>query len=148
MENLDAHQMELQSIVSMGKVMEVFRARVETSQKNLGTVEEVRIWGLSLLLVRRLVMLVGFVLREVRFDYSNVTLLLLQVLKEWMSVTKAWASLESIFLASVDIRAQLPGAFASLWTHHSTSPLHLSFSRTGLQMTRSALRALTRRLRS
>ncbi len=64
--------MELQSIVSMGKVMEVFRARVETSQKNLGTVEE--------------------------------------VLKEWMSVTKAWASLESIFLASVDIRAQLPGA--------------------------------------
>jgi len=70
MENLDAHQMELQSIVSMGKVMEFFRDRVEASQKSLGIVEE--------------------------------------VLKEWLSVTKAWASLESIFLASADIRAQLP----------------------------------------
>ena len=30
------------------------------------------------------------------------------VLREWVSVTKAWASLESIFLASADIRAQLP----------------------------------------
>ena len=70
MENLDAHQMELQSIVSMGKAAEVFRARVELSQKNLGIVEE--------------------------------------VIKEWLSVTKAWASLESIFLASADIRAQLP----------------------------------------
>lgn len=69
-ENLDAHQGELQSIVSMGKVMEFFRDRVEASQKNLGIVEE--------------------------------------VLKEWLSVTKAWASLESIFLASADIRAQLP----------------------------------------
>ena len=62
--------MELQSIVSMGKAAEVFRARVELSQKNLGIVEE--------------------------------------VIKEWLSVTKAWASLESIFLASADIRAQLP----------------------------------------
>jgi dynein heavy chain len=70
MENLDAHQMELQSIVSMGKVMEFFRDRVEASQRSLGIVEE--------------------------------------VLKEWLSVTKAWASLESIFLASADIRAQLP----------------------------------------
>jgi hypothetical protein len=33
--------MELQSIVSMGKVMEFFRDRVEISQKNLGIVEEV-----------------------------------------------------------------------------------------------------------
>ena len=70
MEALDAHQMELQSIVGMGKVMEYFRARVDTAQKNLGTVEE--------------------------------------VLKEWLSVTRNWASLESIFLASADIRAQLP----------------------------------------
>ena len=30
------------------------------------------------------------------------------VLKEWTSVTKSWASLEAIFLASADIRAQLP----------------------------------------
>jgi dynein heavy chain len=30
------------------------------------------------------------------------------VLREWVSVTKAWASLESIFLASADIRSQLP----------------------------------------
>ena len=29
-------------------------------------------------------------------------------LRIWMSVSKAWASLESIFLASADIRAQLP----------------------------------------
>jgi len=29
-------------------------------------------------------------------------------LRMWMTVTKAWASLESIFLASADIRAQLP----------------------------------------
>lgn len=70
MENLDAHQLELQSIVSMGRVMEFFRERVEASQRSLGIVEE--------------------------------------VLKEWLSVTKAWASLESIFVGSVDIRAQLP----------------------------------------
>lgn len=70
LESLDAHQMELQFIVGMGKVMEFFRARVEVAQKNLGTVEE--------------------------------------VLKEWLSVAKNWASLEAIFLASADIRAQLP----------------------------------------
>ena len=70
MEALDAHQMELQGIVGMGKVMEYFRARVDLAQKNLGSVEE--------------------------------------VLKEWLSVTRNWASLESIFLASADIRAQLP----------------------------------------
>ena len=61
--------MELQSIVAMGRVMEFFRARVETSQKNLGVVEE--------------------------------------VLREWLSVTKAWASLEAIFLGSADIRSQV-----------------------------------------
>jgi dynein heavy chain len=70
MEALDAHQMELQGIVGMGKVMEFFRVRVDIAQKNLGSVEE--------------------------------------VLKEWLSVTKNWSSLESIFLASADIRAQLP----------------------------------------
>ena len=69
-ESLDAHQMELQSIVGMGKVMEFFRARVDLAQKNLGCVEE--------------------------------------VLKEWLSVTRNWGSLEVIFLASADIRAQLP----------------------------------------
>jgi dynein heavy chain len=69
-EALDAHQMELQSIVGMGKVMEFFRARVDLAQKNLGCVEE--------------------------------------VLKEWLSVTRNWGSLEVIFLASADIRAQLP----------------------------------------
>jgi len=69
-ESLDAHQMELQSIVGMGKVMEFFRARVDKSQKDLGCVEE--------------------------------------VLKEWLSVTRNWGSLEVIFLASADIRAQLP----------------------------------------
>ena len=70
MENLDAHALELQAIVSMGRVMEFFRARVEASQRSLGVVEE--------------------------------------VLGEWLGVTKAWASLESIFLGSADIRAQLP----------------------------------------
>ena len=70
LESLDAHQMELQGIVGMGKVMEFFRARVDVAQKNLGTVEE--------------------------------------VLKEWLNVSKNWASLEAIFLASADIRAQLP----------------------------------------
>ena len=70
MEALDAHQMELQGIVGMGKVLDFFRARVETAQKNLGCVEE--------------------------------------VLKEWLSVTRNWAALEAIFLASADIRAQLP----------------------------------------
>jgi dynein heavy chain, axonemal len=70
LESLDAHQMELQGIVGMGKVMEFFRARVDVAQKNLGTVED--------------------------------------VLKEWLNVSKNWASLEAIFLASADIRAQLP----------------------------------------
>ena len=30
------------------------------------------------------------------------------VLKEWTAVTKQWAALETIFLGSADIRAQLP----------------------------------------
>ena len=70
MENLDAHALELQSTMSMGRVVEFFRSRVETAQKQLSVVEE--------------------------------------VLREWLAVTKAWASLESIFLGSADIRAQLP----------------------------------------
>jgi dynein heavy chain len=69
-ESLDAHQMELQSIVGMGKVMDFFKARVDKSQHDQGCVEE--------------------------------------VLKEWLSVTRNWGSLEVIFLASADIRAQLP----------------------------------------
>merc|ERR1719199_1745101 len=31
-----------------------------------------------------------------------------EVISEWMKVCKSWAALESIFLASADIRAQLP----------------------------------------
>ena len=69
-EALEEHQMELQTIVGMGKYVDYFRDRVTLWQKNLGNVET--------------------------------------VLKEWISVTKAWASLESIFLGSADIRAQLP----------------------------------------
>ena len=69
MESLDTHQLELQAIVSMGRVVDFFRERVEAWQRSLGVVEE--------------------------------------VLKEWLAVTKAWASLESIFLGSADIRAQL-----------------------------------------
>ena len=70
LENLDAHQMELQGIASQGRVMEFFRTRVVASQRALGIVE--------------------------------------CVLREWLNVTKSWSSLESIFLGSADIRAQLP----------------------------------------
>ena len=69
-ENLEAHQLELQTMIGMGKFVEYFRNRVLNSQKTLGHVEE--------------------------------------VLKEWVSVSKQWSSLESIFLSSADIRAQLP----------------------------------------
>ncbi|CAM9279490.1 unnamed protein product [Choristocarpus tenellus] len=69
-ESLEAHQMELQSMVGMGKFVDFFRDRVMHWQKTLGSVEE--------------------------------------VLKLWSNVSRSWASLESIFLASADIRSQLP----------------------------------------
>lgn len=69
-ESLEAHQMELQSMVGMGKFVDFFRERVMHWQKTLGSVEE--------------------------------------VLKLWANVSRNWASLESIFLASADIRSQLP----------------------------------------
>ena len=69
-ESLEAHQLELQSMIGLGKFVEYFRDKVEHWQKALGNVES--------------------------------------VLKEWLSVTKAWGSLEAIFLGSADIRSQLP----------------------------------------
>lgn len=69
-ESLESNQLELQTMVGMGKFVEFFKDRVLSSQKTLGHVEE--------------------------------------VLKEWVSVSKQWASLESIFLSSPDIRNQLP----------------------------------------
>ena len=39
MEALEAHQMELQSMIGMGKYVAFFRSRVLTWQKNLGNVE-------------------------------------------------------------------------------------------------------------
>ncbi|CAK4109520.1 unnamed protein product [Aphanomyces euteiches] len=69
-ESLESNQLELQTMVGMGKFVEFFKERVLASQKSLGHVEE--------------------------------------VLKEWVSVSKQWASLESIFLSSPDIRNQLP----------------------------------------
>jgi dynein heavy chain len=69
-ENLEAHQLELQTMIGMGKFVDYFRDRVMYWQKSLGEVEE--------------------------------------VISEWSKVCKSWAALESIFLASADIRAQLP----------------------------------------
>lgn len=69
-ESLESHQLELQSIIGMGKFVDYFRDRVMGWQQSLGLVEE--------------------------------------VIKEWVHVSKQWASLESIFLASADIRSQLP----------------------------------------
>ena len=69
-EALESHQMELQSMVGMGKFVEYFKKEVEGWQHKLGNVEE--------------------------------------TLKVWNIVMKAWASLESIFLESADIRNQLP----------------------------------------
>lgn len=69
-ESLEGHQMELQSMVGMGKFVDFFRDRVTQWQKTLGMVEE--------------------------------------VLKLWSNVSRNWASLESIFLVSADIRSQLP----------------------------------------
>ena len=69
-ESLELHQLELQTMISLGKFVDYFRDRVTSWQKTLGNVET--------------------------------------VLKDWSSVTKQWASLESIFLGSADIRSQLP----------------------------------------
>ena len=69
-EFLEAHQMELQTMIGMGRFVDYVRGRVMRWQQNLGNVEV--------------------------------------VLKDWISVTRAWASLESIFLGSADIRSQLP----------------------------------------
>jgi dynein heavy chain len=69
-ENLEAHQLELQTMIGMGKFVDYFRDKVMYWQTALGQVEE--------------------------------------VISEWMKVCKSWAALESIFLASADIRAQLP----------------------------------------
>lgn len=81
-ESLEAHQMELQSMVGMGKFVDFFRDRVMHWQKTLGSVEE--------------------------------------VLKLWANVSRNWASLESIFLASADIRSQLPdGEFWQAQPHLS-----------------------------
>merc|ERR1711871_643433 len=69
-EALDAHQLELQTMIGMGKFVEFFKARVLHWQETLGNVQEVT--------------------------------------KVWDNVSKSWASLESIFMASADIRSQLP----------------------------------------
>ena len=70
MEQLEAHQMDLQSMAGMGKFVDFFRAKALMWQENLSAVETV----LKLLLVCQ----------------------------------RGWTSLEAIFLASADIRAQLP----------------------------------------
>eukprot|EP00937_MAST-01D_sp_MAST-1D-sp2_P001625 g1625.t1 len=69
-EALEANQLDLQTIIGMGKFVDYFRDKVMYWQAALGDVEE--------------------------------------VLKDWVHVSKMWASLENIFLASADIRAQLP----------------------------------------
>ena len=70
MESLEEHQLQLQTMIGMGKFVDYFRDRVVEWQTKLGNVET--------------------------------------TLKLWLSVQKQWASLESIFLGSEDIRAQLP----------------------------------------
>lgn len=69
-EALEDNQLELQTMIGMGKFVDHFRSEVEDWQYKLGQVET--------------------------------------VLKEWTAVTKQWAALETIFLGSADIRAQLP----------------------------------------
>ena len=69
-EELEAHQMELQTMIGMGKYVAFFRDEVTGWQKTLGNVDV--------------------------------------CMKKWTSVIKQWAGLESIFLGSADIRAQLP----------------------------------------
>ena len=70
LEQLEANQMDLQTMASMGKFADFFRDRVITWQTNLSTVET--------------------------------------VLKLILTCQRGWTSLEAIFLASADIRAQLP----------------------------------------
>jgi dynein heavy chain len=69
-ESLESHQLELQTMIGMGKFVDFFRERVLAWQNTLGTIED--------------------------------------MLKVWVSVSRSWAALESIFLASADIRSQLP----------------------------------------
>lgn len=69
-EGLESHQLELQTMVGMGKFVEFFKDRVLVWQNKLGHTED--------------------------------------VIKIWVSVSRNWMSLESIFLASADIRSQLP----------------------------------------
>merc|ERR1719482_1253174 len=69
-ESLDAHQLDLQTMIGMGKFVEFFKDRVLKWQGSLGNVQE--------------------------------------TVKIWETVSREWAALESIFLASADIRAQLP----------------------------------------
>jgi dynein heavy chain len=69
-ENLESHQLELQTMIGMGKFVDFFRDRVLQWQGTMGQVED--------------------------------------VLKVWVNVSRSWAALESIFLASADIRSQLP----------------------------------------
>jgi dynein heavy chain len=69
-EALEAHQLELQTMIGMGKFVEFFKDRVLLWQGIMGNVED--------------------------------------VLKVWVNVARSWAALESIFLASADIRSQLP----------------------------------------
>ena len=69
-ENLESHQLELQTMIGMGKFVDFFRDRVLQWQGTLGSMED--------------------------------------VLKVWVNVTRSWTALESIFLASADIRSQLP----------------------------------------
>ena len=69
-ESLDAHQLELQTMIGMGKFVDFFRDTVVKWQDALGNVQE--------------------------------------TVKLWETVSRNWASLESIFLASADIRSQLP----------------------------------------
>ena len=69
-EGLEGNQLELQTMIGMGKFVDFFRDRVLHWQNALGGIED--------------------------------------VLKVWVNVSRFWASLESIFLASADIRSQLP----------------------------------------
>jgi dynein heavy chain len=68
-ESLEAHQLELQTMIGMGKFVDFFRDRVLQWQATLGSMED--------------------------------------VLKVWVNVTRSWSALESIFLASADIRCPI-----------------------------------------
>ncbi|CAM9358663.1 unnamed protein product [Ascophyllum nodosum] len=70
LEALEEDQMQLQGIAGMGKFVDIFREEVTHWQGNLGEVET--------------------------------------ILKFMLTVQRAWASLEAIFLTSEDIKTQLP----------------------------------------